>query len=629
MIPISVEGKQFKSFSKVQRFVFPKKKGLYFLTGRNEVEPKLGANGVGKSTLWDLIVWTLYGKTARKLKAGDVHSWGAKGSTSGEFTFESHGVPYTLYRNWKPNSLKLSEDYGEPLPVSQEEVEDLIGLNYDSFLYSILFGQFNDAFFDLLPSKKSELMSDIMDLGIWADRSERAKSHRDELLGWESDTANNISGNNGRLEVLKNTDYKESISQWETDNQALIQEKRDQIKIDTKTLSLLKKDGEKLIKKKKKHQKKFDELKIEKDEARDLESDVRADIRDAEKEVTSIATEIRLLERKVKDLNETEDVCPTCGQFLENVDTDHIAKEIEKLQDQVETLERAKETAKERPEGFKSELEEVLGEKKLIEDDFFEVSKVFNGIESELTSIKRDSVRIQKSLTTNRLSITDFERKTNPYIKKQEEIADQIKVIKKIIKKEKKALQDLQDQVYAVSYWVKGFKEVRMHLISEVLTQLELEVNNYLFQLGLQDWKIEFAMDKETKAGTIRKGFAVSIYSPYNKEAVPWEAWSGGESQRLKLAGILGLSNLILTRNGVESTLEVFDEPSQYLSTEGIEDLIVTLSARARELDKQVWFIDHKDLSSNNFDGIVTVVKDEKNGSYLEISEELEKEYVP
>ena len=214
MIPISVTGTRFKSFSQIQKFDFPKKSGFYFLTGRNEVEPKLGANGVGKSTLFDLVVWTLYGKTTRKLKAGDVHSWKTKGSTAGEFTFESHGVPYTLYRNWNPNSLALSEDYGDALPVSQEELEDLIGLNYDSFLYSILFGQFNDAFFDLLPSKKSELMSDIMDLGIWAERSEKAKDHRDELIGWESDTANNLSGNNGRLEVLKNTDFSESIEQW-------------------------------------------------------------------------------------------------------------------------------------------------------------------------------------------------------------------------------------------------------------------------------------------------------------------------------------------------------------------------------------------------------------------------------
>ena len=626
MIPISVTGTHFKSFSNIQKFDFPKKSGFYFLTGRNEVEPNLGANGVGKSTLFDLVVWIIYGKTTRKLKAGDIHSWGRKGGTGGEYTFESNGVPYTLYRNWKPNSLKLSEDYGEALPVSQEEVEDLIGLNYDSFLYSILFGQFNDAFFDLLPSKKSELMSDIMDLGVWAERSERAKSHRDELVGWENDTASNISGNHGRLEVLRNTDFAESIAQWDTDNQTLIQEKRNQVKIDTKTLSLFKKDGEKLIKKKKKHQKEFDELKAEKDEAVDIESDIRADVRDAEKEVTSIATEIRLLKRKVQELDETEDVCPTCGQKLD-VDSDHIDKEIEKLEGQIETLERSKETAAERPKQFKEELKDVLASKTEIEDEFLEVSKVFNGIESELNSIKRDSVRIQKSLATGRISITDYERKTNPYLAKQEELKDQIKVIKGNIKKDKQALQKTQDSIYAVSYWVKGFKEVRMHLIAEVLTQLEIEVNNYLFQLGLQDWKIEFAMDKETKAGTIRKGFDVAIFSPYNDKAVPWEAWSGGESQRLKLAGILGLSNLILTRNGVESTLEVYDEPSQYLSEEGIEDLITTLSARARELDKQIWFIDHKNLSSNNFDGIVTVVKDEKHGSYLEVSEELEKEY--
>lgn len=103
-------------------------------------------------------------------------------------------------------------------------------------------------------------------------------------------------------------------------------------------------------------------------------------------------------------------------------------------------------------------------------------------------------------------------------------------------------------------------------MISEVLTQLELEVNNKLFQLGLQDWKVLFAVEGLTKGGKVKKGFTVTIITPYNLEPVNWNAWSGGESQRLRLAGSLGIADLITSRCPYVPTFEVFDEPSSYLS---------------------------------------------------------------
>ena len=44
-------------------------------------------------------------------------------------------------------------------------------------------------------------------------------------------------------------------------------------------------------------------------------------------------------------------------------------------------------------------------------------------------------------------------------------------------------------------YWVSGFKEVKLMLINDILAQLEIEVNNNLYQLGLVGWKIEFASE--------------------------------------------------------------------------------------------------------------------------------------
>jgi energy-coupling factor transporter ATP-binding protein EcfA2 len=138
---------------------------------------------------------------------------------------------------------------------------------------------------------------------------------------------------------------------------------------------------------------------------------------------------------------------------------------------------------------------------------------------------------------------------------------------------------------------------------------LELEVNNKLFQLGLENWKVLFAVEGLTKGGKIKKGFTVNIVTPYNMEPVHWNAWSGGESQRLRLAGALGMSDLITAKCKQQPTFEVLDEPSSYLSEAGITSLLSILKDRARQFNKQIFLIDHRKLDTVVFDGTISVVK--------------------
>jgi DNA repair exonuclease SbcCD ATPase subunit len=103
MTPHSLTLIGFKCLAAVTTFQFPTTPGLYFVTGRNEVNPELEANACGKSTLFcDAVSWCLYGKTPRGVKAGDVINWDAS-SAKGEFAFESKGVNCRVQRGQHPN----------------------------------------------------------------------------------------------------------------------------------------------------------------------------------------------------------------------------------------------------------------------------------------------------------------------------------------------------------------------------------------------------------------------------------------------------------------------------------------------------------------------------------------------
>jgi DNA repair exonuclease SbcCD ATPase subunit len=106
------------------------------------------------------------------------------------------------------------------------------------------------------------------------------------------------------------------------------------------------------------------------------------------------------------------------------------------------------------------------------------------------------------------------------------------------------------------------------------------------------------------------------VQSPSNKQQVPFEVWSGGESQRLRLAAQMGLSNLIRSTSGTTLNLEVWDEPSQFISAGGVEDLLDSLRNRATQEKRQVWVVDHRTLGYSDFDNIITVCKN-LDGSYI------------
>jgi DNA repair exonuclease SbcCD ATPase subunit len=167
--------------------------------------------------------------------------------------------------------------------------------------------------------------------------------------------------------------------------------------------------------------------------------------------------------------------------------------------------------------------------------------------------------------------------------------------------------------VYA--YWKNGFKRLRLFLVHRVLSALEVECNAAANTLGLAGWNISLVSATETKSETTKLGVQIQVASPQSKEFVPWESWSGGEAQRLKLAIALGVARLIQRAAGVHWTLEVYDEPTQHLSPSGVEKLMESLDYRADATQKRIFVVDHTALTYSNFKAIYRAVKTAECGT--------------
>jgi len=75
----------------------------------------------------------------------------------------------------------------------------------------------------------------------------------------------------------------------------------------------------------------------------------------------------------------------------------------------------------------------------------------------------------------------------------------------------------------------------------------------------------------------------------------------------------LGLSDFIKNRRSINTNLLILDEPTQFLSEDGIQDLLQLLKEKASLEGLKLFLIDHRDLNTSGlFDSVIKILKDKK-----------------
>ncbi len=581
--------------------------GLHLIRGRNEVEPRLGSNGAGKTTLINAWRWCWYGKTARGVGAGNIRSWDGKGTTEVVALTKIRGRRIGVRRTQGPNSLRLYIDKSEVVDATQDDVDRELGIAEDLFDHSLTVPQFHTFFFDLQPAPKLALFSQLLDLDFWTERSK----HAARTASAHDDKVKAAHGTISRIEALIETHassivrLRERADAFEDETEEAIRDRKGE----------LRDLADKIVAQRKvvaRSKAKADTARVNKDSA----SKRRTEQLTAERGARDWVAETHTAMTRANDRRDaaeamreklSDDECPVCGQ---KITEQHRRTEESRIRKEIAAVDRELEDLGVRLTAAKAALEAA----KLPEDD---------GKDSDDDTIidaaadQRDLDNLLKDERTTKQRIEVLKTATNPH-------DAELDTIKKALKDEKLDLADavrdhdrLQVETAAKEYWIKGFKEIRLSLIDDALDAFEVETNNALSQIGLLDWSLEFDIERETKSGTVSKGFTVNVLPPNRKDSVPWACWSGGETQRLRAAGTFGLSALILAQCGIDSQIEIYDEPCQHLSPEGIDDLLSLLAHRARTLDKQIWLIEHRALAFGDFASVLTIVKDD-TGSHVE-----------
>jgi len=574
---------------------FHEEPGFYFVEGINKKEPRLGANGAGKSTIFtEAPYWVLTGKTILSQRPGAlVENWTNKKNVSGRLFIVLNEIEYCIERGRNPSILKINGK-----TVQQEEIDQLLPLSDAALRRTILLGQRSAMFLDLRPEDKSRLFSETLDLDRWLLASDRAGEQIRQEDRKLTLLRQNISLLTGTINQIR--DQHEKAAQQEE----LFEDNKNQ-KIEVLATDIAE-QSERII-----------EAKVSLSDSRKAlqsvpQSDTLEVLRDEERtgrrNLGKLEAELHTIRRQEQQVNEQIEkyqeskTCPECGQV---VTEEHIHQRLIELQNTAKSLtEIGDYTAYQA-----NQLDIWLGvhihkikDQEKIQQQFIEISNEVKTLETVLENEQRNYDRLAKELDAVKNEANLFTILCNELEKKYETEKDQLD-------RQQEVEEGIVEQIEILKFWQKGFRDIRLELIDSTLLELELATNRNAQALGLEDWHIAFTTERETKSGNVSQSFTVLLYPPGQDDPIDWAAFSGGEAQRWHIAVTCGLSEVLLGRAGIEPDTEIYDEVTSYISSEGIENVLDFLRQRAFDLNRKIYLIDHH-VGVGDFTSTVQVTKD-------------------
>jgi len=610
----------FKSYLGEHTIDLPIRPGLHFVMGQNNYDTDLGSNGSAKSTLFtDAISYCFFNKTMNGLRASNIQTWDSEDTASVELVFEIHNDFVRLYRSYNPNKLKISVNNNSYRNIQQVDLEEYLGFGSES-LSAFIIGQFSKSFVDLTPTERLNLFTDILNLDYWDERAEAVKQE-DKELDQEITTAetqlNNIDGTieSAKVRALR---YKELSDSFESEKEEKIEYHEKQIENINQELETAYKQIEQAQKEYKESSKNYEEvakksrkLKRELQQYQDSAMEVKVALRSSQ-------TAREQSQSWIDHFQELDTVCPAC---LQEVTENHSHQQVSSFESEIQEYDKQIEELKKQLQQQNKYISDLTKKEEELSDELREHETIYNQSASDIKRLQKETPKLEGDLDRAKGAVELEESKTNNY-----------KVdYKKALKEQKKAeedkeelgsfIKDANQYKEALVYWKNGFKNIKLMLINEAISVLEVELNSVLNSLGMIEWSVSCEMEKETKQGKLKKGFHVMVTPPNCDDEKPIESFSGGELQRLRLAGYIALSGLIKNRTGLHTNLLILDEPSKSLSQTGQEQLIEGLKERSVTNNEVIILIDHHGSVDAAYDGVYSVTKNEYGHSSIEFIE--------
>lgn len=604
--------------------------GLILIEGVNKTNDSFDSNGSSKSTLVSSITYALYGKTEKGLKADDVVNKYEKKNTSVILSFNIGEDNYRVerYRKHKEfkNKVKLfcndKEITGSTNDVTDKQIQDLFGIDFNTYVNAIIYGQGDIPMFSQATDKgKKEILESITKVEVYKKAQDVAKEKVKEVEEQQNKEQQEIE-KLGYQKELKQEQFDKEVSKY---NQVMEQKKQEE--------ETFKQRQEEYNNKVKELDEQINTLKQNIPEIENTEfifSDnynkakegielIKNNINDKlmpvwnQEELSErvVDQEIRSIQSKINQLD-TNDHCPVCGSPIDN---SHKVKEKENMETQIsqeqEKLKQHKEN-KQKIEDKKRELETKINqlEQMMKEEDLQkqnhdrEIQKQYQQqqeVYNNISQLENSKSGLQKP-TLNDYSY--IEKPDEKLYKKEQNDID------KAIDKHKDKVVQLETKKNKYSNAVDAFgnKGIRSVVLDFITPFLNERANEYLQTLSGSDIEIEFQTQVKNSKGELKDKFDVIVKNSNGGES--YKANSAGEQKRIDLSISFAIQDLIMSKDDISTNIALYDECFDGLDTIGCENVVKLLKDRLKTVST-IFVITHSESLKPLFENVITMIKED------------------
>lgn len=606
------------------------------------------SNGSGKSYLIDAVVWCLYGRVLRDRVAKDdvVRLQFEQAGGRLEVARDANGAPMRPEEGCRvevhliggPKPVKVIRYQGHPAlgnrvelyvggkpitqgrdAMTQDAIEQVIGLDYRTFVNSVAFGAGDDArsFFTATDSERKAIMERILGLEVYSDAEKVARS-RHRVKQGELEAAQH------KLEGVRETLAAQERILAEVVSEEELIEKRWRLRlaeVQTRCLQNYRKNMERraqIAETALAHaETDADQVQAYYDqEARAYEKrrdEIEREIRKAERALASTDAEMRTLKSQIGKWDELAGKkCPTCRQVL-------AAERAGKLRAKVVGERKALRHVRAHTHAPAVEkLRRALA--KLREPERPDLSALAD-FRAEHRARKAALANYDDRIAQAKARTREVARDHEDAQRRTAQVADEVAKTRKSIAKLTATIATLTEEVGQLGFWITGFGNggIKSFLIESETPHINRVATRYAQRLLGPGARVQLSATKTLKSGGQREEMTVNATIPGC--TVSYANASKGQKKRLDLCLLLAFRDTVSSRNAKAFEQFFADELFDGLDETG-EDHVVEL---LRELSAKcpVVLVTHSPRLKSVGNRIITVRHEDGVSTVAESAEEM------
>lgn len=505
-----------------------------------------GTNGTGKSTMLEAITYALFGKSFRDIKIGQLVNSVTKKNLLVELVMEYDLNVYKITRGQKPAVFKIEKngDEIEATTTFQNDFEEMIGMNYNSFKQVVVLGTAGyKPFMELSKPDRRKLVEDLLEVSVLAEMDKSNKSIIKQINVVIQQIDVNIQ--HTQQQIKTHEEYKARQLALSGDNLKRLQSmhdesmaKIDQIKIDFAKLT-----------------KQLNEL--------ILPPDLSAEITEKHRHVVETEGKVNSFKR-VLDLYNRGGTCPTCLQQLVN---DSLTS---KIKENVELDTRIFDQ-------LKAELLELTTKR----SENAKVSTEIQSLNGQIDILKANAKSEAERIGKLRTAIAEAEKEV---IDNSDVINECKTKLSEFVDQKQKLVTEKHQRSYIVDMLKDG--GVKGSIIKQYLPLFNKQINHYL---SIMEADYSFTLNEE---------FVETIKSR-GRESFSYSSFSQGEKARIDLAMLFTWRDVAEQISGIKINCLFLDEVADgSTDAQGVKTIQQILNSKS---DANIFIISHRDHNPQDY----------------------------